>query len=278
MNYLPVPQSHIPGRADSRGVKESARFLSSRLATPPEIAVVLGSGLGDFADALRPTLTVATREIPDYPPVTVTGHKGRVIAALWGGKNLLVFQGRVHFYECDDYAMVLHPVALAAALGCRILIVTNAAGGINRTFRPGDLMIITDQIDLTMSGIPPGSPPVSQKPLYDRELADRVAEVAGKKGIQLRSGIYAAVKGPSYETAAEVEMIHRIGGDAVGMSTAKEVAYAVQLGMRVLGISCITNKAAGIDSSKLDHAEVTEVGRRVRLEFSTLLFALIEAL
>jgi purine-nucleoside phosphorylase len=256
----------------------SARFLSSRLTTRPEIAIVLGSGLGDFADALQPTVTVATRDIPDYPPVTVTGHKGRVIAASWEGKNLLVFQGRIHFYECNDYAMVLHPVALAAALGCRILIVTNAAGGINRAFQPGDLMFITDQIDLTMSGIPSGAPPAPQEHLYDRKLTDRAGEVAMKKGIRLRSGIYAAVKGPSYETAAEVEMIHRIGGDAVGMSTAKEVSYAVQLGMRVLGISCITNKAAGIESSKLDHAEVTEVGRRVRLEFSTFLFALIEAL
>jgi purine-nucleoside phosphorylase len=260
------------------GVEESAQFLSSRISVSPEIAVVLGSGLGGFAEKLNPTLIVPAAEIPRYPPFTVTGHSGKLIFATCTSKQLLVFQGRIHFYECNDYAMVVHPVAVAAALGCRTLVVTNAAGGIHRSFQPGDLIIIRDHIDLTLEGMGSETRRSTPRTVYDPLLASRAAEVARKMGIRLRSGVYACVKGPSYETAAEVEMIRRVGGDAVGMSTAKEAVYAAQCGLRVLGISCITNKAAGIGTSKLDHAEVTEVGRRVHEAFSTFLLALVESL
>ncbi len=255
----------------SRPYGDSVRFLRSKLPAPPDIALVLGSGLGDYAESLPRGLKFPSGGIPSYPRSTVPGHKGQIIFANLAGRNLIAFQGRIHLYECNDLSMVLFPIIVAAELGAGTLVVTNAAGGINRQFSPGDLMLITDQIDLTFhtQGIP--GDPGGTRDLFDPVLSEHASRLAAVRGLPLRRGVYAAVKGPSYETAAEVEMIHRLGGDAVGMSTVKEVALAAVLGIKVLGISCITNKAAGIGSSKLNHEEVTEVARRVKMSFADLL-------
>jgi purine-nucleoside phosphorylase len=255
----------------ARPYGDSVRFLRSRLPAPPDIALVLGSGLGDYAESLPHRLIFPSGGIPSYPRSTVPGHKGQIVFAELGGRNLIVFQGRIHLYECNDLSMVLFPIAVAAELGAGTLVVTNAAGGINRRFAAGDLMLITDQIDLTLQA--PGLPGDrgGKRDMYDTGLAEHASRHAAVQGLPLRRGVYAAVKGPSYETAAEVEMIHRLGGDAVGMSTVNEVAFASALGMRVLGISCITNKATGIGLSKLNHEEVTEVATRVKMHFANLL-------
>jgi len=255
----------------------AAAYVRARIPAPPLVALILGSGLGDYAP-LEGGLLMGGGEIPSYPRSTVSGHRGEVVFARIGGKDVLAFRGRVHLYECNDLPTVLFPVALAAALGVRVMIVTNAAGGINRQLVPGDLMMITDQIDLTLHREwLPGERTGCRHP-FDPELRALAFEAAARRGIPLRQGVYASVKGPSYETAAEVEMLRRMGGDAVGMSTVKEVSLASAMGMRVLGISCITNKAAGTGGGKLDHAEVTEVASRVRSRFADLVTECISML
>jgi purine-nucleoside phosphorylase len=254
-----------------RPYHEAARYLTEKLPGPPDIALVLGSGLGDYAESLPDRLVFPSGAIPSYPRSTVPGHRGQIVYAELAGRKLIAFQGRIHLYECNDLATVLFPVALAAELGARTLVVTNAAGGINRQFTPGDLMLITDQIDLTLHDESIPGDRGRKRDMFDAGLTEHAAGAATRRGIPFRRGVYASVKGPSYETAAEVEMIYRLGGDAVGMSTVKEVALASTLGMNVLGISCITNKATGIGGSKLNHEEVTEVANRVKIHFSTLL-------
>lgn len=268
---MPTVTPEIGRLFHSRPYGDSVRFLRSKLPAPPDIALVLGSGLGDFAESLPHRLIFPSGGIPSFPRSTVPGHRGQIVFANLAGRNLIAFQGRIHLYECNDLSMVLFPVIVAAELGAGTLVVTNAAGGINRQFSPGDLMLITDQIDLTFHA--PGIPGDlgGKRDLFDPVLTEQASRVGAVRGLPLRRGVYAAVKGPSYETAAEVEMIHRLGGDAVGMSTVKEVALAAVLRMKVLGISCITNKATGIGPSKLNHDEVTEVASRVKRNFADLL-------
>jgi purine-nucleoside phosphorylase len=255
----------------SRPLAEPVRFLRSKISAAPDIALVLGSGLGDYAESLPHRLIFPSGAIPSYPRSTVSGHKGQIVCAEFAGRKLIAFQGRIHLYECNDISMVLFPVAVAAELGAETLIVTNAAGGINRQFAPGDLMLITDQIDLTFHAPGISGERGRIRDMYDAALTEHASRLAAVRGLPVRRGVYAAVKGPSYETAAEVEMIHRLGGDAVGMSTVKEVALASALGMKVLGISCITNRATGIGGAKLNHEEVTEVAQKVSMNFTNLL-------
>lgn len=259
-------------------IRDSVEWVRARMPGAPEVALVLGSGLGDYADGLPRRNSFSTADIPHYPVSTVEGHRGALVFAELGGRRLLALQGRIHLYECNDLTMVLYPILVAAGLGVTTLVVTNAAGGINRQFAPGDLMLITDQIDLMLERMPAGIPSSGRIRLYDETLTGRAEELALKRGIPVKRGVYAGVKGPSYETAAEVAMIHRLGGDAVGMSTVKEVLCASELGMRVLGISCITNKATGIGSARLDHAEVRDVAGRVRRDFALLLTDVIQGL
>ncbi len=264
-------------------LQHAADAIHRRLDRPPTVGLILGSGLGDFAESLPHRLEIPVAEIPYYPAVTVEGHRGRLVFADISSMppvRAVLFQGRIHFYESNDLASVLFPIRIAHALGVRTLVVTNAAGGINRQFSPGDLMVITDHINLTGERTAEYLPAMRQvhRPLYNRELTELVLRIAQETGIPVRRGVYAGMKGPSYETAAEVEMVHRAGGDAVGMSTVLEVHLAASLGMRVLGISCITNKATGIGTAPLSHAEVTEVAARVRERFRTLLSAVLSAL
>jgi len=262
----------------------SVAYIKSKISVRPRIAVVLGSGLGNFGNELIDKTSIDTKDIPYYPRSSVEGHVGRLIfgkirSAGTNSGNLLVFQGRVHFYETGNLQSALYPVAIAHRLGIKELILTNAAGGVNRSLKAGDLMLITDQINLTFEN--PSSlvrKGHSTRQAYDSQLQNRIREVAEEKNIPLKEGVYAGVKGPSYETAAEIEMIRRIGGDAVGMSTVNEASYASASGMKVAGISCITNLATGITKEKLSHSEVTEVANRIKSIFAELISSVIESL
>lgn len=253
----------------------SVAYLREHTESPPEIALVLGSGLGEFADTLDAKVSISSLDIPNYPRSTVEGHKGHLVFGRLNNKQVLAFQGRIHFYESNNLESVLYPIHTAHALGVKTLIVTNAAGGVNRTFAAGDLMLITDQINLTFEPAPVRSNTQNSKGLYDITVGKKAFSSAQELSINLKQGVYVGVKGPSYETASEVEMIRRIGGDAVGMSTIFETTLASSLGIKVLGISCITNLATGISNQKLSHAEVTEVGNRVKSTFSNLLKTII---
>ncbi len=261
-------------------IGESVAYIREHTASLPSIGIVLGSGLGDFVDGLTNKTAINTADIPHYPRSTVEGHKGKLVFGSMGTrKDVLAFQGRVHFYESNSVETVLYPIRVAHRLGVKTLLVTNAAGGVNRGMRPGDLMVITNQINLT--GIQLTYPlgyEAGHKPLYNRRLIEITSDIAEANGLAIRKGVYAGLKGPSYETASEVEMVHRIGGDAVGMSTVLEVSLASQLGMEILGISCITNLGTGIGKEKLSHTEVTEVGNRVKTGFALLLSRIIDAL
>ena len=260
-------------------VSASVEFIRKRIHTSPRIGLILGSGLGDFADTLPNATFIGTSSIPNYPGISVEGHKGRLLFAKISEHDLLAFQGRVHFYESNDLQAVLYPIRVAQELGVHTLIVTNAAGGVNRSFAPGDLMVISDQINLTMLHLPqlPDSPGPSST-LYSERLTQLALRIGTSLGLLLKKGVYAGMLGPSYETASEIEMIYRLGGDAVGMSTVMEVDFASRLGMEVLGISCITNRATGTSPAKLSHIEVTEVANRVKKDFALLLSSIVKSL
>lgn len=256
-------------------VRESAEFVREHLTSAPAMGLVLGSGLGEFADSLPHRTVIQTSDIPHYPASTVEGHKGRIVAAQLDTKSIIAFQGRIHFYESGSLNTVLYPIRVAHELGIRTLLMTNAAGGMNRSFKAGDLMIITDHINFTLTR--PVSFPAwaARQPVYSAELIEKAERAAASGGIPVKKGVYVGLKGPTYETASEVEMLYRLGGDAVGMSTVFEASLASALGMEVLGISCITNLATGISPAKLDHAEVTEVGNRVKGTFAKLVTSII---
>jgi purine-nucleoside phosphorylase len=257
-------------------VKESLHVIRAVTKIRPKIALVLGSGLGDFADTLESKCEIEITTIPHYPRSTVEGHKGKLVFGKYRSIPLLVFQGRIHYYESGKLESVLYPIRIAHGLGVSTLIVTNAAGGINDKFHAGDLMMITDHINLTFENPLKGIRiRKHHKELYDKKFQQVVLDAAAMKNISLQQGVYCGLKGPAYETAAEVEMTRRLSADAVGMSTVNEVAFACGLGMRVAGISCITNLSTGITGMKLSHEEVTVVANRVKQSFSELLGEII---
>lgn len=251
----------------------------------PEIALILGSGLGDYADGIQIETTVDYSEIEGFPVSTVTGHKGRLVFGYVGEVPVVIMQGRVHYYEGYPMTDVVLPTRLMGLLGAKKLILTNAAGGINEHFRPGDFMMITDHI---ATGVPspligsnleelgPRFPDMSE--VYSRRIQDVIREAASDCGISLREGVYVQLAGPNYETPAEVKMCKIWGGDAVGMSTACEAVAARHMGMEIGGISCITNLAAGISKEKLDHKEVQETADRVSKDFKRLVTKIIETM
>lgn len=251
----------------------------------PEIALILGSGLGDYADGIQIETTVDYSEIEGFPVSTVTGHKGRFVFGYVGEMPVVIMQGRVHYYEGYPMTDVVLPTRLMGLLGAKKLILTNAAGGINEHFRPGDFMMITDHI---ATGVPspligpnleelgPRFPDMSE--VYSRRIQDVIREAASDCGISLREGVYVQLTGPNYETPAEVKMCKIWGGDAVGMSTACEAVAARHMGMEIGGISCITNLAAGISKEKLDHKEVQETADRVSKDFKRLVTKIIETM
>jgi purine-nucleoside phosphorylase len=272
----------LPPRLRAK-INESVEAFHDRLKFRPKIALVLGSGLGQFGELLDDAVQIDASSIPHYPRSVTVGHNGKLIIGKLNGVPLLCFQGRVHFYESGDLSTVLYPMLVAHGLGITQLILTNAAGGTRDDFTPGDFMIIDDHINLTFRNpLRPifdeqrSTPYIHSGEIYDREIRKIIRDAASAKGVPIRSGVYCAVLGPSYETAAEINMVRKIGGDAVGMSTVNEASLAHSLGMRVAGISCITNLSTGISSEKLSHDEVTEVANRVKPAFAKLLMGVIE--
>lgn len=258
-------------------MEKSVEYLKERMKTVPETAVILGSGLGDFASAIEDRITVSYKDIPGFPVSTVPGHSGELIFGKVEGHDVAAMKGRIHYYEGVGIDAVVYPIKVLAELGIKNLIVTNAAGGANPEFKPGDLMVIRDHINFT--GVNPliGKNDDSKGPrfldmtrTYDPELRDLAKETGRDLGIPLREGVYMWFTGPVYETPAEVKMAQKLGADAVGMSTVPEVIVAHHRGIKVLGISCITNLAAGILDQPLNHEEVMEVGAKVAGTFQNL--------
>ena len=252
---------------------------------PVDVALVLGSGLGDFANGFDDARLVPYADIPHMPASGVSGHAGNLVAGLKGGQRVVAMQGRSHLDEGKTASEVVFGVRLMASLGAGTLIVTNAAGGIAPDLAAGDLMAIEDQLNLTgtSSLVGPNEERLGPRFLdmtraYDPALIDRARSVAGSLGFELRRGVYAGLLGPAYETPAEVRMLGTLGADAVGMSTVLEVLAARHMGLRVLGISCISNLAAGIAEGSLSHEEVKETAGRVRERFEKLLTGVLESM
>lgn len=258
-------------------IERAATWLEEQAEGSPSIAMILGSGLGALAEELEGAQAFDYGEIPGFPVSAVEGHAGELVFGKLEGKEVVVMSGRAHYYEGWTMKEVCFPTRVFAQMGIETLLVTNSAGGANPDFVPGDLMLITDHLNLTGANplrgendgrLGPRFPDMSDA--YDREVRETIVAAARELELELKQGVYAGMAGPTYETPAEVRMVQIIGGDAVGMSTVPEVIAANHSGMRVGGISCITNLAAGLGQEKLDHAEVKEVATRVRAEFSGL--------
>lgn len=263
-------------------IDEAAALVRSLAPGPPDIAVVLGSGLGAFADALEAPTGLAFSDIPHFPASSVVGHAGRLVAGTLRGARVVVLQGRVHGYEGYSAAEVAFPTRVVCRLGVRALVLTNAAGCLNPAWAPGELMRLTDHLNLSGRNplVGPNEPALGPRfpdlsRTYDPRLARALEEAAAALGLPLRAGVYACLLGPSYETPAEIRMVRALGGDAVGMSTVPEAIAAAHMGVPVVGISCLTNMAAGLLDQPLSHAEVTETADRVREAFIALLAELM---
>ncbi|MCA9538739.1 MAG: purine-nucleoside phosphorylase [Myxococcales bacterium] len=259
--------------------KEAADHLRARCAAP-RVAVVLGSGLGAFADALEEAHVFDYGELPHFPSVAVKGHAGKLVVGRIGagGPRVAAFSGRVHLYEGHGTPIVVHPTRTLRQWGGLAVVYTNAAGGIDPTFVPGDLMLISDHLNLTGRNplVGPNDDRMGERfpdmsTAYDPELRAELRAAAAATGVKLHQGVYAGLLGPSYETPAEIRMLRTMGGNAVGMSTVAEVIAARHVGLRVAGISCITNLAAGLSKEALSHDDIKHVADRVRTAFIALL-------
>ena len=258
--------------------EKAARVIRARTDADVPVAIVLGSGLGAFADELTDSTSIRYDEIPSFARATVEGHAGRLVIGKTNNVTVAAMQGRFHFYEGYSLEEVTFPIRVLKLLGVRTLILTNAAGSLNTEFTPGSLMVITDHINLI--GVNPLIGPNDDRfgprfpdltSVYARRLQDIVINEANAIGLDMRRGIYAALSGPSYETPAEIHMVRTLGADAVGMSTVPEAIVARHMNMEVIGISCITNLAAGVSNRPVDHSQVIATGERVRAEFTELL-------
>jgi purine-nucleoside phosphorylase len=259
--------------------------IRARVPEIPQVGLILGSGLGSYADRLERQTAIDYAEIPHFPRSNVPGHMGRLVLGTRSGVHCVAMQGRVHMYEGHSAATVAFPARVLIALGAKIVIITNAAGGLNPWCSPGSLMLIRDHIDMLRDHplrgpnddrIGPRFPDMTRA--YAPELRSLAKKAASSAAVALQEGVYVAMPGPTYETPAEVLMLQRMGADATGMSTVPEVIVARHMGARVIGISCITNHAAGITGAELSHAEVTETASRVRSTFEALLDAILGAL
>lgn len=258
-------------------LRDAYNSIKDKITAKPDIALVLGSGLGDFADNISDKQYIPYAEIEGFPVSTVAGHAGTYVFGKIGDKQVVAMQGRVHYYEGYTMEQVVLPIRIMHLMGADTLLLTNAAGGINRTYQPGDLLMITDQITSFVPSplIGPNNealgtrfPDMSQ--VYDRTLQDKILLAAKACDISLKQGVYLQTTGPNYETPAEIRMFEKMGADAVGMSTTCEAMAAVHMGMRVAGISCITNMAAGIQNAPLNHREVSETANRIAKQFAAL--------
>jgi purine-nucleoside phosphorylase len=260
-------------------------FIKKACPLVPQVGVVLGSGLGEFAAQATEKTVIEYADIPHFKKVSVAGHAGRLVLGKVGGVAAAVLQGRYHYYEGHDILDVVFPVRVLGKLGIQSLLLTNAAGGIGRELRPGDLMVIRDHINLM--GINPlrganddrlGPRFPDMSAVYDPRFQEIIADAEKEIGLTAKKGVYLALSGPSYETPAEIRMLASLGADAVGMSTVPEAICARHMGLRVAGISCVTNLAAGISKKPLSHQEVTETAERVKNDFIRLLNLVIPRL
>jgi len=260
---------------------EAAAVVRGRTPLRPSIGVVLGSGLGAFADSLEEPVAVPFAEIPHFPASTVVGHSGSLVLGRSRGVPVAVLKGRVHFYEGYRLDEVVFPVRVLGRLGVRAVVLTNAAGAINSAYAPGDLMIIQDHVNLlgnpllgpNEEALGPRFPDMTEA--YDPALRDAAEAACPAAGVRCHRGVYVSIPGPSYETPAEIRMFRTMGADAVGMSTVPEVIAARHMGMRVVGLSCLTNMAAGVTDGKLDHRDVLATGARMRAALLEVLARLV---
>lgn len=266
-------------------IDEAKRFIQPKLKSTPRIGLVLGSGLGVLGDEVEDAVKVPFGEIPNFPVSTVSGHAGQLVIGQLAGQEVIVMQGRFHFYEGWSLEEVTFPIRVMKALGVEIVFVTNAAGGIDPSWSAGDLMLIQDHINLTgrnplvgpnEAELGPRFPDMSNA--YNRELRSLAKGVADQLGIPLREGVYVGVSGPSYETPAEIKMFRMVGGHAVGMSTVPEVIVANHSGLKVIGITCISNMAAGILDQPLSHDEVMETTEKAKAHFIKLVKSIVKEL
>jgi purine-nucleoside phosphorylase len=276
---------HVAERYGASAAARAAAAIAGRLGVShPAIGIILGSGLGGLADEIQGARRIPFADVPGFPSATVVGHAGALIGGTLAGRPVIALAGRFHMYEGHPAALAGFPVRVLHALGARTLFVSNAAGGVRRTFAPGDLMVIDDHINLMFRN--PLVGPVQEGDVrfpdmsapYDRRLQALLRECALSIGVPVVEGVYAGLLGPTYETPAEVRMLDRLGADAVGMSTVPEVIVARAVGMRVAGVSCITNLAAGISPVPLDHAEVLETTTRVGAQFRRLVTEFVRRL
>ncbi|MFT4413254.1 purine-nucleoside phosphorylase [Fredinandcohnia humi] len=270
---------------DKALIEKSAQFLKEKITQTPQIGLILGSGLGVLADEIENPIKVPYDQIPEFPVSTVEGHAGQLVFGTLQGKYVVAMQGRFHFYEGYSLDKVTFPVCVMKELGVSTLVVTNAAGGINESFEPGDLMIISDHINNmgqnpligpNDSNLGARFPDMSEA--YSKELRKLAKDVAAALQIDIKEGVYVGNTGPTYETPAEIRMLRTLGGDAVGMSTVPEVIVARHANMKVLGISCISNMAAGILDQPLTHDEVIETTEKVRNNFLSFVKEIVKQL
>lgn len=264
-------------------INETAQFILSKKSNRPKVGIVLGSGLGEFIEKMENKIIIPYNEIPNFKKVTVKGHEGKLILGTVHGVDVVAMQGRFHFYEGHQLSEVVFPIRVLKQLGIEILLLTNAAGGVNLSYKAGDLMIIKDHINLTGhnpligpndESIGPRFPDMTHA--YDSLLIQQLEDVSREENIPVQRGVYAGVLGPSYETPAEINMIRILGGDAVGMSTVPEAIVANHIGLKVCGVTCVTNMGAGVFDKKLDHDDIKDEALKVMANFTLLLTTFIK--
>ena len=266
-------------------IAAAAAYVLQKVTLRPTVALVLGSGLGDYADTLENSIKIPYSEIPNFPQPTVEGHTGAFVFGIKEGKQVVVAQGRVHYYEGLPMQEITLPIRVLAAIGVKTLVLTNAAGGVNLSYEPGTLMLISDHINFSganpligknLENFGPRFPDVSD--LYTASLRQVIKENAARENIPLEEGVYLMCSGPNYETPAEIRAFRTLGADAVGMSTVPEALVAAHSDMDVVGVSCITNMAAGVLPRKLSHAEVVETAAMVHDQFHKLVNIILQSI
>lgn len=266
-------------------ILEATSYIKNNTSCEPTIGLILGSGLGVLADEIKKSDKIKYEAIPNFPESTVEGHEGQLVLGELEGKKVIAMQGRFHFYEGYTMEQVTFPVRVMKALGVETIIVTNAAGGINKTYSPGDLMIINDQINFTGQNplIGPNDPNLGDRfpdmsAPYTKELIQHANDCAKNLDLRVHNGVYVGVSGPTYETPAEIKMFQTMGADAVGMSTVPEVIVANHATLKVLGISCISNMASGILDEQLSHEDVIKTTEKVQVNFLRLVKEILQTL
>lgn len=274
----------MSGKFGATAARAAAEAVRARINVVPRVGIILGSGLGGIGDAIEQPCRIAYRDVPGFPSATVVGHAGELIGGTLGGTPVIALSGRFHMYEGHDVSLAGFPARVLHALGATTLVVSNAAGGAKKTLEPGTLMLLTDHVNFMFRNPLIGEleegdvrfPDMSEP--YDRELRALAHRVAKEQGVSLAEGVYFGLLGPTYETRAEVQMLAKLGADAIGMSTVPEVVVARALGMRVLGFSCITNLACGLAAAPITHDEVIETTARVAARLQQLVRGIVAKL